>query len=220
MDKETKLLQIGNRIKERREMLCMSQEDLAFSLGYKSRSSVNKIEKGKNDIPQTMIARIAEKLMTTPSYLMGWDDDPTGSRTAEQNTDSHQNTLTLGAVVSGFRTQERMTVEQFAALSGLSVEDVAMLERHLDPKTGQPITPALDVYAAVAKAMGTTTDELRFIANGTRDVPQEQKASYQLTDDEEKLIKVYRRLPTDKKEVLLIVASSMAGETENKKEVI
>lgn len=166
-----------------------------------NRSDISQYVNGKVAPSQWKLTILGLALNVSEGWLMGLDVP------RERDTDIHaapssankSNTLTLGAVVSGFRMQERMTVEQFAALSGLSVEDVAMLERHLDPKTGQPITPDLDVYAAVAKAMGTTTDELRFIANGTRDVPQEQKASYQLTDDEEKLIKVYRRLPTDKK---------------------
>lgn len=35
---------IGQRIKVRREELNMSQEELAKRIGYKSRSSINKIE--------------------------------------------------------------------------------------------------------------------------------------------------------------------------------
>lgn len=63
-----------DRIKARREELNMSQEDLANKLGYKSRSSINKIEKGENDIPQSKIAAFAKALDTTPGYLMGWED--------------------------------------------------------------------------------------------------------------------------------------------------
>ena len=39
------------RIRRRREELGLSQDELAKKLGYKSRSSINKIEKGENDIP-------------------------------------------------------------------------------------------------------------------------------------------------------------------------
>ena len=64
-----------DRIKTRREQLNMSQEELARKLGYKSRSSINKIEKGENDIPQSKIIAFAEALNTTPSALMGWDEE-------------------------------------------------------------------------------------------------------------------------------------------------
>ena len=66
---------IGDRIREKREELKMTQAELAEYMGYKSRSSINKIEKGTNDIPQSKVVRFAEALNTTVSYLMGWDDD-------------------------------------------------------------------------------------------------------------------------------------------------
>ena len=50
----------------------MSQEELARLVGYKSCSSINKIELEKNDITQSKIAEIAIALNTTPEYLMGW----------------------------------------------------------------------------------------------------------------------------------------------------
>lgn len=66
---------IGERIKLRREEIDMSQEELAKMLGYKSRSSINKIELGCNNLTQTKIKAIADALGTTPSYIMGWDED-------------------------------------------------------------------------------------------------------------------------------------------------
>lgn len=63
---------IGIYIKERREALGMSQEELAEKMGYKSRSTIAKIEKGVNDVTQTNIVKFAEVLRTTPGYLMGW----------------------------------------------------------------------------------------------------------------------------------------------------
>lgn len=53
----------------------MSQQELADKLGYKSRSAVNKIELGINDLTQSKIKLFAEALNTTPAYLMGWTDD-------------------------------------------------------------------------------------------------------------------------------------------------
>lgn len=68
-------MDLGKRIRERREELNLSQDELAKKLGYKSRSSINKIELGKNDITQHKIADFAKALQTTPAYLMGWTDD-------------------------------------------------------------------------------------------------------------------------------------------------
>lgn len=65
---------IGDRIKQRRMELGMSQEELAHKLGYKSRSSINKIELGGQNLTQKKIKKIADALDTTPEYIMGWDE--------------------------------------------------------------------------------------------------------------------------------------------------
>lgn len=64
------------RIRHRREQLGISQWQLAEELGYTNRSTIAKIESGKNDITQSKIVAFAHALDTTPQYLMGWTDDP------------------------------------------------------------------------------------------------------------------------------------------------
>ena len=76
-------MELYKRIKQRREELGISQDELAKMLGYKSRSTIAKIEKGENDITQSKIAAFAKALQTTPSYLMGWEDDDKKENTAE-----------------------------------------------------------------------------------------------------------------------------------------
>lgn len=66
---------IGYRIKTRREELDLSQDELARRLGYKSRSSITKIEKDGRELPQKKIADIARVLQTTPAYIMGWEEE-------------------------------------------------------------------------------------------------------------------------------------------------
>lgn len=68
---------IGEKIKERRLELHMTQEDLAERMGYKGKSSINKIEKGTQDIPLSKVEEFARVLHTTPAALMGWDDTVT-----------------------------------------------------------------------------------------------------------------------------------------------
>ena len=75
-------MSIGDRIKFRRIQMGLSQEELASKLGYKSRSTINKIELGVNDITQSKVSAIAKALDTTSAYLMGWDDEqPSGVST-------------------------------------------------------------------------------------------------------------------------------------------
>ena len=65
---------IGNNIRRARIAAQMTQEELATKMGYKSKSTINKIELGKNDIPQSKIKQFAEVLNTSISYLMGWEE--------------------------------------------------------------------------------------------------------------------------------------------------
>ena len=66
---------VGNNILRMRKDLGWTQEELAKRMGYRSKSTINKIEMGINDIPQGKIAKFAEVLGTTPAFLMGWNDE-------------------------------------------------------------------------------------------------------------------------------------------------
>ena len=68
------LTSFGLRVQQRRKELNLTQEELAVKMGYKTKSSINKIEKGLADIPQGKIVQLADALNTTPAYLMGWNN--------------------------------------------------------------------------------------------------------------------------------------------------
>lgn len=69
-NKKVFLKHLGRRIRLCRENMHMSQETLAKMLGYKSKSSINKMESGINDIPQSTLKQIADILHTTPTFLI------------------------------------------------------------------------------------------------------------------------------------------------------
>lgn len=66
---------VGEKIKERREKLGLSQEQLAERLGYKSKTSIHKVEQGITDLPLSKLSEFAKALNTTSSYLMEWDEE-------------------------------------------------------------------------------------------------------------------------------------------------
>ena len=76
-------MDIGQRIRQRREALNMTQDELAKKVGYKSRSSINKIEADGRGLPQSKIIKLATALGTSPSWLMGWEE----SRITENGID-------------------------------------------------------------------------------------------------------------------------------------
>lgn len=65
---------VGERIRKKRIELGYTQEELSIKAGYKSRSSVNKIENSR-DLPLPKVEKMAKLLECTPAYLMGWQDD-------------------------------------------------------------------------------------------------------------------------------------------------
>ena len=64
---------VGEKIRQRRMELNMSQDELAKKAGYKSRSSINKIELSR-DLPLDKIQKVARALDCSPYYLAGWEE--------------------------------------------------------------------------------------------------------------------------------------------------
>ena len=86
---------VGNNILIRRKALGLTQEELAKKMGYTSKSTINKIEMGKNDIPHSKIVKFAEVLETTPAFLMGWEEEEKNNSTDNALTDGERQLLDL-----------------------------------------------------------------------------------------------------------------------------
>lgn len=68
-------MSIGQRIKQRRKQLGMSAETLAEKIG-KSASTIYRYEKGEiSHVDSDVLWPIAQALITTPAYLMGWSSE-------------------------------------------------------------------------------------------------------------------------------------------------
>lgn len=74
-------MSIGDKIRERRKELKMSQRDLAARMGYTDHTTITRIESGKTDPPQKKVAAFARVLGVTPGYLMGWTENPADAGT-------------------------------------------------------------------------------------------------------------------------------------------
>lgn len=81
---------IGDRIKQRRTELNMSQEELAQKIGYKDRSTISYIESGGKNFPISRIQQIADALWTTPEWLMGWEKDIAKEQLLQSIYDRHK----------------------------------------------------------------------------------------------------------------------------------
>ena len=161
------MLELYRRIRQRREELDMSQDELAKKLGYKSRSSINKIEKGENDIPQSKIVAFAEALNTSPEYLMGWDSDDKNNEETRlldgyRELDAGGRKVIMdmiGQLNFGNRAVRKVARSSAVALSS-EVERPAAVARPLRLSRSSPrihfnnVRPEGNVPSAVVKAIG------------------------------------------------------------------
>ena len=116
---------IGERIKQRRLELGMTQEELANKLGNKSRASVCTVERDKEDLTTNRIRQYAKALDCTPLFLMGWED--------KDGNPIETNHPQIPFEPSAYRTDFlKRAVEYYQRIQKLSPEHQAELENYLE----------------------------------------------------------------------------------------
>ena len=68
------MVNIGERIKERREELGLTLEEVGTFINV-TKATVQRYESGEIDIKRTIAIKLSVILQTTPGYIMGWSDD-------------------------------------------------------------------------------------------------------------------------------------------------
>lgn len=63
---------VGDRIREIRVSLEISQTELAKRAGYSDKTRISKIENSGNEISMKQVKRIAKALNVDSAFLMGW----------------------------------------------------------------------------------------------------------------------------------------------------
>lgn len=64
-------IELYKNIKRFRKNLGMSQDALAFKVGYKGKSMVSRVEKGEIDLPDSMVSKFADALGVSIYELRG-----------------------------------------------------------------------------------------------------------------------------------------------------
>lgn len=77
---------------------------------------------------------------------------------------------TLGTIIRNYREEHGLSMDSFAQLSGLSKGYISMLEKNVNPRTGKAITPSLDTYNSVAKALNVDLDMLLSMVDSNEEV--------------------------------------------------
>lgn len=68
--------------------------------------------------------------------------------------------MTLGEIIKEYRSNNKMSMDDFAEKSGLSKGYISMLERNKNPKTGKKIVPSLETIKSVASAVDKNFNEV------------------------------------------------------------
>lgn len=68
--------------------------------------------------------------------------------------------MTLGDLIKEYRSDHKLSMDEFAQRSGLSKAYVSILERNINPSTGKPAVPSLETIKGVSSAMGIDVNDL------------------------------------------------------------
>jgi len=80
--------------------------------------------------------------------------------------------MTLGDVIKDYRTKRGMSQRKFAEACGGKITNgyISMLENNVNPATGKPPAPSMDVFRIVADAIGMQLDEMINMIDGDQEV--------------------------------------------------
>lgn len=140
---------LGKRIKDKRIELNMTQEELAKKSGYTSRSSINKIELGLVDLPQSKIILIAQALGVSVSYLLG----------KKPMTIGNWSKLSNARNIQRHREKANLSQQQFAELLNLDENTVIKLENGQQPITQEILYNICDVLQLIPSNIIPRDDE-------------------------------------------------------------
>lgn len=186
------MAEIGKRIRQKREELKITQEELANKLGYKSKTTIAKIENGTNDIVQSKVVEFADALNTTVSYLMGWDNNVTPIPSGTKHKAPGVTINVLGRVAAGVPieavediidteeiTEEMASTGSFFGLQihGDSMEpkisdgDVVIVRQQDDAESGEIVIALVNGDEATCKRLRKYRDGIELISNNPAYAP-------------------------------------------------
>ena len=94
-------MSIGANIKKRRYELRMSQQELADAMGYKTRSTIAKIESEENDVSQKKLQKFATILDTTVEALISGYSSPVDNPFALDSTQPQRDYKNIAIILAG-----------------------------------------------------------------------------------------------------------------------
>lgn len=155
-------MSIGANIKKRRFELRMSQQELADAMGYKTRSTIAKIESGENDVSQRKLQKFAEILDTTPEALISGYSSAAPSATFDSDLVSISHNKHIAVILAGGKSgRNRQNIpSQFISVHGKPILVYCMEAYQAHPSVDEIYIVCLkgweNIISAYAEQYGIT----------------------------------------------------------------
>ena len=169
---------VGQRIKDLRKKYKMSVDELADKVG-KSRATIYRYENGEiENAPYTVLVPFAKALNTTPTYLMGVDDEPNIKQGETLNKQ-------IGERIRQSRKAIKISMKELGSRVGLHESTVSRYEN------GEINALDIDILNQFAKALnvspsyllGWQTNNLKEIRNNHNKTLEEIASEIHISSD-------------------------------------
>lgn len=107
----------GDRIRNRRMELGLTQEELAKKMGLAGKSTISKIESAGNEVSLKQVRKYAEVLNCTVGYLLGMDATPSGHKVHSLFTKEERDAVDAEAMKAHMAAHKGLMKELFPAPS-------------------------------------------------------------------------------------------------------
>lgn len=146
-------MSVGDNIKKRRYELRMSQQELATALGYKTRSTIAKIESGENDVSQRKLQRFAAVLDTTVEALVSGYSTNLPPITAEGGSNEARQKNIAVILAGGKSGRNRQNIpSQFINVHGKPIIAYCMQTYESHPSVDEIYVVCLKGWENIVKA--------------------------------------------------------------------
>lgn len=147
-------MSVGSNIRKRRYELRMSQQELAFKMGYKTRSTIAKIESGENDVSQRKLQKFALALDTSvESLITGYN--PINSQIIDDLVPAHAvKNKSAVIILAGGKTgiNSRNIPNQFIEVNGKPLIIYCMESYQVHPSIDDIYVVCLKGWEQIVKA--------------------------------------------------------------------
>lgn len=164
-----------------------SLSEFARRLGF-PKSSLSRYFNKNRKFPISKVNKFAEVLGVTSEYILGinessddildiynqliserkknvfnyakWQLNEQNKVIELSNHIQEEKKITLGEFIKKYRDDNKLSMDQFAKMSGVSKAYISVLEKNKRPKTGKPVTPSISIIKNIAETMNISFNEL------------------------------------------------------------